>query len=377
MRQKLGRSWSVLGSVALTLACSSGPATAPDMGAPPDAGPVVDANAPPPASGLPPAFTGTMTATMPAMLSCVGHQTAPMPGSAVSFTLNLLSFGEKGDHAPNTHVCFCAGNAFSTEALAASWSGNCGTGCTAVTTDMTGHTPTVMGMANGWYAYRVFATVPPGPTAGTTFLDSIQINEPAPSAGGGSVDANAVSSLIANTVSQAELIPRTPMTTTFAGRVRDCHGDNVQNATVRAYHADGTQILEPANAPTSDPHYRFFSGDGATPDAGATYTAIDGLYVVLNVPPQVHGEVVRLEAWSYPSAPAAAVAACAGYATMAQCNADTANSCSWQANAMACSTVGTPVRIGCEAAQAFPDGVSIVNIGPTRSDYPAGHPCHM
>jgi hypothetical protein len=339
-------------SIGLTLACNTTPAMAPDMGAPPDAN--IDAGNGMRTITLPSAVTGTMTATNPAMLSCVGHQTAPTPGGSVSFTLNLLSFGENGDHAPNTNVCFCAGNVFAPQSLAALSTGQCGTGCMFVTTDASGHA-TVSGMANGWYAYRVFATMPAGPTARTTFLDSIQINEPTPAASGATVDGNAVSALIANVVSQAELIPRTPATTTFAGRVRDCHGDNVQGAIVRAFHADGTEIIEDPNGPTSAPHYRFFSGDGSTPDSGATNTAIDGLYVGLNVPPCSHPaatgmlcptgstELVRLEAWAYTGT----------------------------------DPMGTAVRIGCEAAQAFPDGVSIVNIGPTRSDYPAGHPCHM
>lgn len=340
MRRSSSLAWFSIVSVLIGAAACNTPAVGPrDMGAGGDAG--VGGDAGPRVITLPAATTGPQGSPgVPVVASCVGMAMAPAPGAAVSFTLNLLSFGTSGDHAPNTKVCFCGNNTFAAEALSVMPGTSCGTGCQLVTTDASGHA-TVMGRANGWYAYRVFASNPPGPTFGTTFLDSIQVNEPTPSMAGATSDANAISSLIAMTVAEAELIPRLAGTTTFAGRVRDCHGDNVQGAIVRAYHADGTEILD-GGLMVSLPHYRFFSGDGMTPASDVTNTQADGLFVVLNVPPASHGELVRLEAWAFTGTGA----------------------------------TGTATRIGCEAAQAFPDGLSIVNLGPTRSDYPAGHPCH-
>jgi len=109
----------------------------------------------------------------------------------------------------------------------------------------------------------------------------------------------------------------------------------VSNAIIRAFHADGTEII--AGEETTSQRFAYFDG-AENPDASGTYTNTDGLYVVVNVP-TTPGERIRVEAW--------------------------ANTGS-----------GTPTRIGCEAVEAFPDGVSIVNIGPTRNDYPTGHPCH-
>lgn len=267
-----------------------------------------------------------------AAISCTS--TEPAGGADVSMTMDLVAFGQGGDHAPNTQVCFCGTNVLSAEALAPTYGGGCGT-CQSVMTDSSGMA-TVMGRASGWYAYRVFGHM--GATPGTTFLDSIQINEPAPATTGGSVEGNAVTRLTANLISEAELVTRQAGTVTIAGRIFDCNDDNVSNAILRAFHADGTEILE--GAEIAAPHFRYFDGS-ENPDASAMFTNTDGLYVVVNATPSVHAELIRVEAWAYTG-----------------------------------SGSGTPTRYGCEAVQAFPDGVAIVNIGPERTDYPAGHPCN-
>src|SRR6185369_8833521 len=156
-------------------------------------------------------------------------------------TMSLEVFGQNGDKARNTRVCFCPDNHLTPEALAPTGGANCGATCQDVTTDSSG-SASIMARANGWYAYRVFAQM--GPTSGTTFLDSIQVNEPAPAAAGGMVTGNAVSLLTAMLISEAELIPREPGTTTIAGRIFDCNADDVSNAVVRAFHEDGTEILQ-------------------------------------------------------------------------------------------------------------------------------------
>lgn len=273
----------------------------------------------------------------PAVYGCAS--TAPTPGAAIAITMSLEVFGQNGDKARNTHVCFCGNNLLSPEALAPTFGTSCGTGCESVMTDSTG-AATVNGFANGWYAYRVFAQT--GPTSSTMFLDSIQANEPAPAAAGGTVTGNAVSLLTAMLISEAELIPRVPGTTTIAGRMFDCGGNDVSNAIVRAYHADGTEIRQGVD-PT-EPHYAYFDGS-ENPDALATYTNTDGLYVGVNVTPVTAtaggSERIRVESWAFTG-----------------------------------TGTGTATRIGCESVEAFADGVSIVNIGPLRSDYDAADPCH-
>lgn len=263
--------------------------------------------------------------TTPADLACVGTATAPAGGDLIPLTMTLLSFGQD-DRAADTRVCFCPDNVLSPEAIAGTGCGACQDG----TSDASGEL-SVMARAGGWYAYRVFAHM--GPTSRTTFLDSAQVNETAPTTGGATIDGNAVSALTANTIPAAELIARTPGTTTIAGRVLDCDGP-IRGAIIRAFHADGTEIPEGVNV--GDPHYRFFNGT-ESPDANATFTAGDGLYIVANVTPASAGELIRVETWA---------------------NVD-----------------GVDARIGCEAISIFANGISIVNPGPTRSDYPAGHPC--
>jgi hypothetical protein len=264
--------------------------------------------------------------TTPADFACRGSATAPTPGDMIPVTMSLLSFGQDGDHAPDVRVCFCADNVLSPEAIAGTGCGACQDGTSSTTGEVS-----FMARAGGWYAYRVFAHM--GPTSRTTFLDSAQVNETAPMTAGGTIDGNAVSALTANTIPAAELISRTPGSTTIAGRVLDCDGP-IRGAIIRAFHADGSEIPEGVNV--GDSHYRFFNGT-ESPDSNATFTAGDGLYITANVIAASAGEVIRVETWA---------------------NVD-----------------GVDAQIGCEAISIFPNGISIVNVGPMRSDYPAGHPC--
>jgi hypothetical protein len=278
-----------------------------------------------------PTLPAAMASSGAAMVSCVGTATQPTAGANVAITLDLIAFGQHGDRAPNTRVCFCPDNVIDDAAL--TMTGGCGA-CQDVMTDGSGHA-SVMARANGWYGYRVFGHH--GATPGTTFLDSIQINEQAPASAGGTVQGNAVTVLTENLILAAELLELVPGTTTIAGRIDDCGGNEVSNAIVRAFHADGSEII--AGEETTSQRFQYFDG-AENPDASGTYTNTDGLYVVVNVP-TTSGERIRVEAWGYTG-----------------------------------TGTGTPTRIGCEAVEAFPDGVSIVNIGPTRNDYPVGHPCH-
>ena len=313
---------------ALLAACNNGGGT-PDSGPAPDGGNGVDSGG----SVTAPVLTPAMVTGGAADLACGGSSTEPTAGALVATTMTLESFGEHGDKAPNTRLCFCPDNVIPAEALAGT---GCGS-CQDVMSDATGQV-SVMARAGGWYAYRVFAHT--GTTMGTTFLDSIQVNEPAPAAAGGTVTGNAVSQLIALTISEAQLITRDPTKSTVAGRIMDCDGNDISGAIVRMFRADGSEIIEVDPGAAAGVHYRYFNGD-ESPDASATATASDGLYVGLNVPPNSMGETIRVEAWAYTGTDA----------------------------------MGESHRIGCETVQLFANGVSIVNIGPERSDYPVGHPC--
>lgn len=350
-RSDRARRFIQMAAAAATLAACNGSGGNTDAG---HTGADTGADAGGPAAPLLPSAVASGTS---AMTSCVGTTTHPTPGADISITMTLKSFGENGDTANGAEICFCPNNILSTQALATMTAHDCGT-CQDVTSDATGHV-TVTAQANGWYAYRVFFHQI-AMTQRTTFLDSIQVNEPAPAAAGGMVDGNAVSQLIATTISEAQLITRDPTATTIAGRIFDCAGNDMSNVIVRAFHQDGTEI--PEGAEVSAAHFRYFDGT-ENPDASATWTNSDGLYVALNVPPVGHSELIRVEAW----ANTAASVSC----TMdSQCGTGTCD-----------TTLGQCLqeahRIGCEAVPAFPNGVSIINIGPLRSDYEATDPCHL
>jgi hypothetical protein len=76
------------------------------------------------------------------------------------------------------------------------------------------------------------------------------------------------------------------------------------------------------------------------PDNSSLFTQVDGLYATANISaPSTGFETIRVEGWGVPA------------------------------------EGGEVQRLGCEAVGIYENGVSIVNIGPLRNDYPAGHPC--
>jgi hypothetical protein len=130
---------------------------------------------------------------------------------------------------------------------------------------------------------------------------------------------------------------RVPTTAIIAGEVQDCTGDPVRGSVVRLFRADGTEILNGTEA--ADPHIAYFDGL-ENPDNSSFYTQVDGLYATANITAPATGfETIRVEAWGRRNA-------------------------------------GDAIELlGCEAVGIYENGVSIVNIGPLRSDYPSGHPC--
>jgi hypothetical protein len=284
-----------------------------------------------PDSGMPrPTLTiGTISNPTERMAdySCLGTRTEPAAGADVSITMNLVFFASEGEPARNARVWFFPDNVIED---------TCTAPCQEVMSSMDFGRATVTARAGGWYAYRVFAR--PGPTFSTQVVDSAQYNEQAPAAAGGSIDANAVSEQTVRLIPTVFGYTRLPGTTLLAGTVQDCAEEPVRGATFRVY--DGaTMIMEGALA--TDTHFAYFNGM-ETPDADARFTNVDGLYSGVNVPLATSGSnLLRVEAWGRISD-------------------------------------GDPeegVRVGCEAIRVLPDAVTIVNLGPTRSDYPAGHPC--
>ena len=275
---------------------------------------------------LPAATRGTIgnPTEAPSAYGCTGS--APAPGIDIPVNFDLIYFGGT-DGAPEARIWFFPDNVVQDTCVAPL--------CQEVMTDLDGRAM-VTARANGWYAYRVFGR-DDLPTSATRFAGSFQYNEPAPAAAGGMVEGNAVSEQTLALIPAVLGFPRTPGTTLLAGTVLDCDGNPVHGAIPRAFGPDGVEIAEgPRNM---DPHYRFFNGD-STPDGERTYTHVDGLFAGVNIPVSASpADLVRVEAWG--------------------------------------SLDGTspPMRLGCEAIRVFADEVTIVNIGPMRSDDPADHPC--
>lgn len=316
----------VLGLVGIALSCTPAATNT-------DAGSTVDTGGVPTDGGgfvfptLPMATNGTpANPTMEvANYACLGTVTAPTPGADISYTFELRGFGS-GDAVANARVFFFPDNIPSE---------TCTGSCVDVMTDAMGNA-TVMGPANAWYAYSIFPR--PGATMASTYVDSLQINEEAPATAGSRVEGNAVSVSTLNLIPAAFGFTRVPTTAIVAGQIGDCDGDQVRGGFVRLYAADGTEYISIPDV-NDAPHIQYFDGN-ENPDGSTTFSQVDGLYAAANIPGPATGFVpVRAEAWAVIAAGA------------------------------------EPVLVGCESVGVYQDGVSIVNLGPLRMDYPTGHPC--
>lgn len=275
---------------------------------------------------LPVLTTGTMidpTSGTPSF-TCAGSREQPVAGSPVDTTFELRDF-ESDRPVSNARVWFFGDNVIRDACDAPT--------CTELMTDASGNAAVDV-PAGGWYAYRVFPRA--GATEAMSVIDSMQYNEPAPTAGGGSITGNSVSEGTLALIPAVVNILRQPGTALLAGVVQDCNETPVYGAVVRVFDGD-TELVEGERV--DEPHYRYFNGD-SFPSDSSTFTHADGLYVGIQIPiPASADAQLRVEAWGRPT----------------------------EADA--------PRRIGCEAVRVLPDAVTIINIGPERGDYPAGHPC--
>lgn len=274
-------------------------------------------------SDLPVLSTGTMSAptTGTPDYACLDSRTQPTSGDAVAATFELRDF-ETDAPVSGARVWLFPEN----EVRDA-----CDGTCTEFTTDASGNAMVSL-PANGWYAYRVFPRA--GATGSMTVIDSMQYNEPAPSEAGRSVTGNSVSEGTLSLIPAVLGVRRQPGTALLAGTVVDCDETPVYGARVRAFDESGEIVM---GSDVTAPQYRYFNGDSFPSDSN-TFTHADGLYVGVQIPVPASGRI-RVEAWGRPTADS------------------------------------PEVRIGCEAVRVLPDAVTIVNLGPLRADYEAGHPC--
>lgn len=315
------RTWMILGcALALGMgltACDDGGTPDPtDSGVTPEEDGsmmMMEDSGPGPSTPVVMAFDEDTGMEVAADFSCLGSETAPTGSGEESVTLTAVDFFNSmpvGD----LEVQFFPDNLPSTD-------GTCTGTCTSVTTGADG-TATVTYDRGSWYGYRVVAG--DGTQAGMPkpYVQVIQANST-------STTLNAVSRSTVNSITALLGLRQDPENGILTGGTADCEGRALVNAQVRIFDSTGQIPFSTASDETK-PFY--FSG--GTPSARPTETDESGLYGVGNVPIPADN-IIRVEIWGS-------------------------------------TAEGEPqTMLGCESVQAVADGITVLTVGPTRSDGPS------
>lgn len=296
-------------------------AGAPDAGpedgghdaGPRDAG--FDAGPPPGAVG----YGERRDTLIPADFACRGAVAAPPEmGESVTFTAQLEDF-QSGTAVEGLTVDVFGAD-FPTP--------TCEAGCAGGVTDATGAV-TANDVPGSWFAYRVRAGT--GTTGGieSEYVEVLGYHLVAPPSGG-SVVVNGVQQSTLSTLVALLGVSRDPGTASLLGTLSDCGGEPIANARVRVFDASGEIALGTGG---SGPREFYFASSGL-PSSRETSTNVDGLFGATNFPVPSDGIRLRVELWGSLTAGA------------------------------------PPALLGCEAVEGIADGVTIVDVGPRRSDGP-------
>lgn len=270
-------------------------------------------------SGTPSAAVGFgagLAALTPADYSCLGALATPDDGGGlVSFDAIVTEF--QGIPLAGVTVQFFPDNDPSADR-------SCTGTCSELVSDG-GGTVSVSDNEGSWYAYRIPFQM------NLNLIEVVQVNAVAPFPDMGSETFVGLSLSTFDTL--ASLLGVTPEggTATIFGWVMDCAGMRIANAIVRLFDGDDEIVLGFTETGARE---LYFIGDGLVPSASQRMTHVDGLYGATNVP-LPFDNLVRVEIWGTLSAGGAAE------------------------------------LLGCEQVPLVEDGVTIVNVGPTRSDGPA------
>ncbi len=243
--------------------------------------------------------------------------TAPMAGDEATFTVQADDFFT-GDPVEGLTVHFFPNNMPSSDQ-------SCDAPCQSVTTNASGQA-TVMGNAGAWYAYRVLAGEGTSGGDPKDYIGVVQVNEISPEEGGNTT-LNVVNTGTRNTILGFLSISQVEGTAVVTGQALDCQGRPLANARVRLFDANGEITL------SNDTPTRSFYFASGLPAARQSETNTDGLYGATNITLPADGRV-RVETWGVREG-------------------DT-----------------EPTIIGCEWVQIGADGITIINVGPKRSDGP-------
>lgn len=262
-------------------------------------------------------------------LTCQGVATNVRPtetGTDISVVMTVKDFESK-DPVDNVRVQFYRDNALP-EAVGGTFA--CDTGCVFNTSGSDGVVPAFMDTDASWYAYFIKGRT--GPTPASTPVDTAQYNEVAEA----TVNGNSVAQSTLNIIPTVLGLTRQSGTAIVAGTVYDCTDTPVRGLVIRMFQEDADNTTATSDTLIADagrrtgPGYRYFDGD-SFPAGDQPYTNVDGLYAAANMPVD---QPIRVEAWYNSGTVAAPV----------------------------------PTLWGCERIRVFPNGVTIVNIRPKRSD---------
>lgn len=277
-------------------------------------------------------------------LSCVGSATVPAGAADTSAVVEVT------EYVAMTPTRMTTIELFTNDAIMPP--------CTAPTcvsgvTDVMGHV-TLSAPAGGWVGLHIVPAAPDcsGGTdqtscdaiancawSGTTCdvspdtAEVLAYNQTWPSTAGDTLGTYAFSSSSIGLVSS--LLGRTFQTATagaISGQVNDCAGHTVANAEPRVYQGS-TLIMSGATSDRTSPRITGLSGTSPTRNG---LTGSGGTFVGANVPP---GDDYHVEIWS--------------------------------------SDTGTDRLIGCEEGRVVAGAITVLVIGPLRSDYAAGSACAM
>lgn len=251
--------------------------------------------------------------------SCLGMRTAPAAGAAGEFTAHVHDF-QGGTDTPTPMVEL---QVFPDNLVAAACEGTCVTSMT----DANGDTM-VTAPADGWFAYRVPSPADDDP------VTTIGYNRAAPAAGG-TVNLPTVSLAVIGLIPSLFMRTRVVGTGVVSGSLSDCMGRGVRGARLRLFRSGEGEIMPGPGR--MDFFVGYFSAASGLPSSRATFTDVDGIYASANVAATT--DLVRVEVWAV------------------------------------LTEGGEEERVACEAIQVAADAVTIISVGPTRNDYPAGHPC--
>ncbi|MGE0788896.1 MAG: hypothetical protein AB7S26_24700 [Sandaracinaceae bacterium] len=260
----------------------------------------------------------------PATYACNGTEMAPTPGADISWNAVAADFATEGP-VEGLDIQFYPDNAVAVD-------GTCGGTCQMVTSGA-GGVAQVMSPTSGWYGYRIAGGSGMLNGIPTDFLTVMQFNEEAPDMAGGMRGLTAISATIRDSIVLLLGTSANPDRTTVVGTIEDCDGDPIANVDVRIFGSAGEVLTARSGADDREFYFNGGAGGSTVPAQNRRSTNIDGLYGLANL--AVPGDnTYRVEAWG------------------------------------SLTENGPQELLGCESIQVAANSVTIINLGPVRSDGP-------